>query len=327
MVLALDIGGTKIDVGYFDVESHELRCRRLPASGWDAGGAATVEAVLKRTGEFMQADGDRRVVAAAAALPGVISGAEVRLAPNAAMLKGVDLRERFSAVFGTDLVTLENDVKAACLAEYTWGALRGTGYGLYINLGTGLSASAVLNGVVYHGANNAALEIGYQLVPEVAEKASCWRGYADGSAPMEDFFSGGALDRLARELVGAGCSSKDLFVAQDAPTRRALQRRLTTFGAQVANLAIAFDVERIVVGGGVSAQYDVIAAVLGSMLNRFVPFAPALSKARFADNAPLLGALELARRSAGIGAWDEVPPIVRPTSGSAAWAGQDRMCR
>ena len=56
-----------------------------------------------------------------------------------------------------------NDVKAATMAEMTWGALRGISHGLYLNLGTGIAAGIVVGGEIVEGAYGAAGEIGYIL--------------------------------------------------------------------------------------------------------------------------------------------------------------------
>ena len=56
-----------------------------------------------------------------------------------------------------------NDVKLAALAELTWGALAGVDCGVYVNLGTGIAATLVIDGRVVEGAHGAAGEVGYWL--------------------------------------------------------------------------------------------------------------------------------------------------------------------
>jgi glucokinase len=63
----------------------------------------------------------------------------------------------------------------------------------------------------------------------------------------------------------------------------------------VANLATFLDPERVVVGGGMATAFlpALRAAVAGA-----VPFPPPVEAARFIDDAPLIGAVALAVRTA-----------------------------
>jgi len=67
----------------------------------------------------------------------------------------------------------------------------------------------------------------------------------------------------------------------------------------VANLAIAVDPLRIVVGGGLVGSWDRIAPELRRALDAAVPFPPELTVARFPSDAPLVGALALGVEAAG----------------------------
>ncbi|MGH8192620.1 MAG: ROK family protein, partial [Rhodanobacteraceae bacterium] len=208
--------------------------------------------------------------------------------------------------FGKSTILLDNDVKAGCLAEHVWGALRGFDQALYVNIGTGLAAAAILNGEVYRGRNGAALEIGYQLSPSIdLGDPSQWTGWRDNIAPMEALFSGASLDQWARRTLGASHSARDLFQSTRRRVQQDLQRRLNALAAQLVNLSIAFDVETIAIGGGVSRQYPVFGGHLAHLLQRLVPFPPTLRSARFAYDAPLWGALELARRAVHLPALPE----------------------
>ena len=49
-------------------------------------------------------------------------------------------------------VAFDTDVNAAVLAEYTWGAARGTSVSLYLTVGTGIGGGALVRGRPLHGA-------------------------------------------------------------------------------------------------------------------------------------------------------------------------------
>jgi len=78
-----------------------------------------------------------------------------------------------------------NDVKLAALAELTWGALAKVAHGVYLNLGTGIAATLVVDGQVVDGAHGAAGEIGYWLTGSAMPQAA-----AQGAAPTEEALGG-----------------------------------------------------------------------------------------------------------------------------------------
>lgn len=297
VLVAIDIGGTKTNLACYDPATGMLRRSRLHTHAFGLTGHAALHRLIAAARRFAQLDERGIPMGVAAVLPGIVCRNQLLMAPNASMLEGVDLCEEFAAAFGDTTIILDNDVKAGCLAEHTWGALRGAQQALYLNIGTGLAAAAIINGEVYRGHNGAALEIGYQLTPFDAADPASWVGWRDDIAPMEALFSGASLDALAQRLLGPTRRAKDLFRSTRPRVRQELQRRLDGLGALLVNLSIAFDVEKIAIGGGVSRQYPTFGRKLERLLQRLVPFPPALLSARFAYDAPLWGALELARRA------------------------------
>jgi glucokinase len=301
MLVAIDVGGTKTQAASFDMATGAWQRCRLDTHADGLSGRAALHRIIREVKASLQLERDTPLVSLAAVFPGVVRRHQLLMAPNAPGLEGVSLHEELVAAFGDVPIVLDNDVKAGAIAEHVWGALRGTEHALYLNIGTGLSAAAIIHGEVYRGGHGAALEIGYQLTPFLDGKASeRWQGWQDGVAPMEDMFSGAALDVLARKTFGLEHGAKALFESSRPEIQQQLQRRMDALAVQLINLAIALDVETIAIGGGMNRQFPVLEANLGQLLQRLVPFPPALVRARFAEDAPLWGAMELARRAVGL---------------------------
>src|ERR1019366_5800989 len=90
-------------------------------------------------------------------------------------------------------VALDNDVRAAAVAELKWGALAGVSAGLYVNFGTGVASTVVIDGVVYPGSHGLAGEVG------------CWLGRGSKVAPDQPSPRGAAPPTsLETEVGGAG---------------------------------------------------------------------------------------------------------------------------
>jgi glucokinase len=301
MLLAIDVGGTKTQAACFDPSTSVLQRCRLDTHADGLMGRAALHRIIDEVKAQLPLAPGVSLAGVAAVFPGVVRRQQLLMAPNAPGLEGVSLHEELTAAFDNAPIVLDNDVKAGAIAEHVWGALRGTEHALYLNVGTGLAAAAIIHGEVYRGRHGAALEIGYQLTPFLDNMASAqWQGWQDGVAPMEEMFSGAALDALARRTLGAEYSAKALFESSEPALQQQLQRRMDALSAQLINLAIAFDVESIAVGGGVNRQFPVLEANLVRLFERLVPFPPMLVRARFAEDAPLWGAMELARRAAGL---------------------------
>ncbi|NWD68615.1 ROK family protein [Pseudomonas gingeri] len=301
VLLAIDVGGTKTQIACYDPVSQHLRTRRLTTHADGARGVPALERIIAAARACVADFGGSRVASVAAVFPGVVRGRSLLMAPNTPGFEDLDLPSLLGEGLGTQAVLLDNDVKAGALAEARWGALAGIDNAIYLNLGTGLAAAAIANGRLIRGQNGAAMEIGYMLEPFLDPMyPELWRTHAQGAAPLEEFFSGAALTRLATEMLGQGHRALDLFTSRDLTVRQVLERRIAGMAVQVSNLAVALDVERIAIGGGLFHQASTLAPALKQLIGQAVPFPPEIVAAHFTHDAPLWGALSMAMDAAGL---------------------------
>ncbi|MFD7921327.1 ROK family protein [Streptomyces sp. NPDC059740] len=292
-VLAVDLGGTKVALATTDPDGTVLHRTTLPTLADQGAGQ-----VMRRVGEAGRAlvartaaEGHGPLRAVAAVSPGIVWEDRILLAPNNPGWERLALPATLRAAFGTDTVAVETDVKAAALAEARWGALAGSDCGIFLNLGTGLSAAPVIHGRVLDGAHRAAGEIGSQLLG-VADLA----GLGDGRAPLEQHVSGRALADRGSALLGRAVTTAEVFAlaGHDPAVAQLVDEALDTLGVHLANLAIALDPDTVAVGGGLTRSADRVLPRLRHILDRAVPFPPSLVPARFTETAPLTGAVLLA---------------------------------
>jgi len=90
---------------------------------------------------------------------------------------------------------LKNDADACALAEWKFGAGRGSSNMIFLTFGTGLGAGFILNGRLYSGASNMAGEVGHIRMEKFGPT-----GYGK-SGSLEGFCSGGGIAQLARSKV------------------------------------------------------------------------------------------------------------------------------
>ncbi len=118
--------------------------------------------------------------------------------PNLPGWNDVHIVEMISSHFGVP-VHLQNDANACAVAEWKFGAGKGSQNMIFLTFGTGLGAGLILNGKLYAGTNGNAGEVGHiRLAPDGPV------GFGKAGS-FEGFCSGGGLAQLggasARELA------------------------------------------------------------------------------------------------------------------------------
>lgn len=97
---------------------------------------------------------------------------------------------------------LQNDADACALAEWKYGAGKGTKHMIFLTFGTGLGAGLILNGKLYRGASDMAGEVGHIRLTEDGPIGYGKRGSFEG------YCSGGGIAQIAKkraqELLSEG---------------------------------------------------------------------------------------------------------------------------
>lgn len=193
-------------------------------------------------------------------------------------------------------IGFDNDVNAAALGEATWGAARGLSNCLYMTIGTGIGAGAIVEGTLIHGLTHP--EMGHILVrrhPNDNYKGhcpfhkDCLEGLAAGPA-IEDRWNRQAFEledtHLAWEL-------ESYYIAQ-----------------ALVNYILVLSPEKIILGGGVMNQshlFPLIRKQVCELLNGYVRH-PAFAadnknyivQPGLGGNSGLCGALALAKYALNI---------------------------
>ena len=199
-LLGIDIGGTKCAVvlGKRTAEDELHIIDKIAFSteldgGFDANFeklCASANAIFERNG-IVKSDISRIGISCGGPLDskkGVILSP-----PNLPGWDNVPITKMFKERFGIDAV-LQNDANAGALAEWKFGAGKGSSDFIFLTFGTGMGAGLILNGKLYSGANDMAGEIGHIRMEDDGPV-----GYGkEGS--FEGFCSGGGIARLAKTM-------------------------------------------------------------------------------------------------------------------------------
>jgi len=90
---------------------------------------------------------------------------------------------------------IQNDANACALAEWKFGAGKGTQNMVFLTFGTGMGSGLILNGKLYSGTNDNAGEIGHIRLSEFGPV-----GYGKAGS-FEGFASGGGIAQLAKMKI------------------------------------------------------------------------------------------------------------------------------
>jgi glucokinase len=263
VVVGVDVGGTKILVGYVARDGTVFRSQRYPMDRTDQ--ASTLSSIRSAADAFLAREWSGPApLAMGVGLVGHTDPARgiwVR-AMNVPIQSPVLLANEFQARYGLP-VSLDNDVHAATLAELQLGFGRKARDFVYLNIGTGIASGLVCNGKLVRGAANYAGELGHMIVePDGDLCAQCGR-----RGCLEPIASGGGmLDQVRAWLADYPASvlrkaheSGQMTVgvileaagAGDVLAAQVTERALRALEVALVNLVNLLNPEMIVLGGGV----------------------------------------------------------------------------
>ena len=303
--LLIDIGGTFIKYSLADEQARKISGGKVPTplTNMDDLLAAIEGFAAPLQGQF---------VGCAISMPGRIDTRN-GIAHTGGMLSAFMWEQPFAAQVEARLgvpVTIANDGKCAAAAEGWTGALAGVENGLVLALGTGIGG-IILNGKVLMGAHAAAGEVS-GLVSNMAametetfemnkvetfSDAPLWAGAASATGLIREYARQKKLS-----LQGPLPTGEEIFAAYNAGEPEA-QKALKIFARRVAvgilSLQNVLDVEKVAIGGGISAAEALLPAIQAELDWLFerctvMPAVkPELVRCRYGNDANMIGALKL----------------------------------
>ena len=166
-------------------------------------------------------------------------------------------------------MAIANDADVAALGEVKAGAAKGTQSAILITLGTGVGGGVIQNGKIFHGPLQGGVELGHMVIQAGGELCTCGR-----RGCFEAYASATALLRMARnaamknpESVMNEMCQNDLenmngiipFEAAkqgDQAAMDVIDMYEDYLAIGIANAINIFRPEKIILGGGVSAQKE-----------------------------------------------------------------------
>jgi glucokinase len=285
-VLAVDIGGTKMEAGVVDGNGDiVIRERTATPSSNDS------EQIFETLRRVVIGVLDRSPVLPAACGVGcggpMEFGGETVSPLNIVGWHRFPLRARLADLTGLD-VMIDNDAKALALGEGWLGAARGSSNYLAMVVSTGIGAGIVLDGRLLDGSGGNAGHIGHVVVEPEGRMCAC-----GGRGCLEAEVSGTAI----AAITGRPAAEADA----------AMRRRCGTLvGRAVASVANLLDLQLALVAGSVALGYGeefFSAAQEEIELRCGLDFARStrIRAGGLGADGPLVGAAAVARHRSSVG--------------------------
>lgn len=311
--LGVDLGGTKIAVCGSNYIDDKDGIMRFP-SGFSVKSADVVKRLINSVDVYIgEKENGVLPKAIGFGLKDSVDFSEGiwNTCPSPEGFKKVAFGKLISDRYGVP-VLVDNDVHAGTLAEMKYGT--GIAYRnfLYINIGTGIAAGAVIEGKLMRGACNYAGEAGHFSVDPDGEYCD----FCGQHGCIENIAGGKAIIRQAKKAIGGyphsmlariysekgAIYSSDVFSAADAGDEQAViiaQRVLTGVEMLSCGLINMFNTEAVIYGGGVMSDGWLFSRLEKSVPKKIIPTNAAaireFSLSRLgADHVGVLGAIALA---------------------------------
>lgn len=295
--LGVDIGGTFIKLGIVDDAGNVSMRREVPI---DRSGKETVmetvmngiDTLLKDSG--LEAGAFEGIGVSAAGCIDTNKGCVAENGGNIPDWSFTPVAGPLSERYGIG-ATIANDGNCVALAEAWVGAARGLRDVICVVLGTGVGGGIISGGHLIEGTHGFGGEIGH--FPTHADLLMT--GEKKWGSHYETFASTGALVRRALMSGKDWLNGKEIFEAAasgDAGALEILDGWTTEIAAGITGLVHIFDPEVVLIGGGVSAQNELLVKpVRDKVIETVTPDMAAELKLRAAElgnNAGMVGAVK-----------------------------------
>lgn len=288
--LAFDFGGTKLAAALVNITDGTFsNLIRLPAPA-EEGADACLQAMVKAGTTILQTSAITRkeILGIGISFGGIVSDDRhsVVTSMHVKDWNGYPLPEKIAGLFDMPAY-MENDGNAAALGEWSFGAGKGTRDMLYVQISTGVGSGLILAGRLFRGQGLAG-EFGHMTIDPAGPPCACGK-----NGCVESLTSGWAFKKFALEAFKNSATHSPLYrlgsadpahvdarmliqACQEGDELAAsiVKRGFRALGLGICNAAALLDPQMIVLGGGITRNWEVLFPVVNAtMQQHLLPFA------------------------------------------------------
>ncbi|MCF0110214.1 MAG: ROK family protein [Erysipelotrichaceae bacterium] len=290
MYLGIDMGGTFIKYALIDNDGTITNEKgKIPTITDDK------DACLKSMQELYFKYKDRGINGIAMSVPGLIDVYNGIMITSGAIscLKGCHMAEELSALCDGVKVSVENDGKAAALAEAWIGAAKDVQNCYVLGFGTGIAGAGIINKRAFRGPNLIAGEMSLFPLRRNAEEG--------GMDYLANQYSTNTAVRNCAQALGVETDKFDgekmmkMYREGNETVVKCVEDWFYNIAVVCYQLSIVFDPEMICIGGGISADPLFVEGIQKHVHKlaetSFVFLEPKVVPCEFRNDSNLIGAL------------------------------------
>ncbi|MGM0166466.1 hypothetical protein IGI39_001426 [Enterococcus sp. AZ135] len=278
-VLVIDIGGSSVKSGLFEKgQIIDVKMFSSPSS-WQKMTKKLDDLVAYYKHKY-------KLEAISFSVPGIADqgSGEIKGASSLSYIHGFNFKKYFEIKYELTIY-FENDANCACLAELKHGNAQGVESALFVVIGTGIGGAIFMGGQVHSGFHGFSGEFGMMLM--------------DKNKEWSELGSAVHMSRKFSKFKERKFTGKEIFeLAEQKKDREAIKfcNELYHYLALgIYNLQYILDPQCIIVSGGISGNLNLINNIekeLDKIMDygQRCPIKPKIIKARYGNNANLLGA-------------------------------------
>lgn len=273
MFIGIDIGGTKCAVTLGDEKGRVIKKERFLTTTVNE----TIENIILNAKKLMEGE---KILSAGVSCGGPLDEEKgiILSPPNLPGWDEIHIKEKLEEALKIPC-GVRNDANACAMAEWYFGAGKGTKNMVFMTFGTGLGAGLILNGKLYSGTNGNAGELGHIRLgafgPSGYGKCGSFEGFCSGSG-LKEIGRAFVREALQRGETVPWAESIDGFEVKDMAeaARKGDKIALKAFelcGRKLGEgLSMVIDLlnpEKIIIGSVYARCEDLLAPYMNGVLN------------------------------------------------------------
>lgn len=296
-VIGLDLGGTKVEACLMNANKDILLRERSP-SNHDAG----LQGIIDTIDELYQKVREgKEIKAIGIGTPGTLVKETNTLlgSPQSPNYNIPGFLNQLEEKLQLPLI-VENDANCLALAEFFATDEKKYSHVMAVILGTGVGSGLILDKKLYRGKNGGAGEFGHITIDYSGRPCPCGR-----KGCIQAYLAGPAIEKRYEEISHESISTKEIYqryLQKEPHALKIIQESLQIFGEAIGNMANVFDLDAVILGGGVSNMtiwYDESPHYLKNVFFGLERKDFPILKAKLGDSAGVIGAAYLALRQIG----------------------------
>lgn len=246
MTLAVfDIGGTAVKYALWEKEHITHQGNFKTPSSWEK-----MKEQIKQVFDQLDQKATESLNGATFSFPGAVYSEEgiIRGISAVPYIHNFPIKSELKKTLGVR-IEIENDANCAALAEVWQGAASDVNHALFFVIGSGIGGAVIINRQLFKGRNLFGGEFGYMLLNDTETLSTL-------ASPVH------ASKRYSKKMgKEQSIDGKALFFRAENGEKEAqieVDKMLNSMARGIQNLLVAFNPERVIIGGAISANNNFI---------------------------------------------------------------------